>query len=69
LPRIGHIRRRLRRLLIIHGPMPTGELARNVYPRPHQECQVQHVRRTLPGIAVEDRRQRSRGEPIIWRLK
>jgi hypothetical protein len=68
-PPTGRIQTRVRRLLIAHGWMTTPQLMRAIYPCPTQHWHYGSVRDAARKFAVEDRRQRSRGEPIIWRLK
>jgi len=60
----------MRRLLIIAGrPMTTGQLARRIYPPPFRRWHADYVRRTAPLVAVRVRQVRSRGHPVLWRLK
>jgi hypothetical protein len=61
---------RIRRELIIAGrPLTTRQLMDRIYSRPTQHWHYGSVREAARKFAVEDRRQRSRGEPIVWRLK
>jgi hypothetical protein len=68
-PRVGHAVRGVRRLLIIHGPMTTGDLARSIYARPTQHWQYERVRLAARRFAVEATRRRSAGMPIVWQLR
>jgi hypothetical protein len=70
LPRVGRVQRQVRRLLVIHGPLPTGELARRINSCPTAEdWQLTQVRASARKFAVECGRRRSPGAPILWRLK
>ena len=68
-PRNGRIQTRVRRLLIIHGPMTTGDIARQIYARPTTDSNRLQVRRAARKFALEIGRRRSRGVPIIWKLR
>jgi hypothetical protein len=67
--RIGRIERRVRRALIIHGPMSTTELRLAVYGEPFRDWQRKQIRRAAAKFAVEVGRGRSGGMPTFWRLK
>jgi hypothetical protein len=67
--RIGRIERRVRRALIIRGPMSTTELRLAVYGQPFRDWQRKQIRRAAAKFAVEADRMRSPGAPIVWRLK
>jgi hypothetical protein len=68
-PRVGRIVCRVRRLLVINGSMTTGDIARSIYGRPTQHWQYERVRSAAARFAVEARRRRSAGAPIVWRLR
>jgi hypothetical protein len=68
LPRLGRIQIRIRRELIRAGkPLTTPELARRVYPR--TTPWTKYILVAAPKVAERLYRQRSRGGPIVWRLK
>ena len=67
--RIGRIQRQIRRLLIIHGPMTSGELARRLYPRPNKDWHWRQVRDSASRFAERIGNVRSPGRPVLWRLK
>ena len=52
-------------LLVIQGPMTTGELARSIYPRPTQHWQRRQVRQSASKFCERIRRVRSRGHPVL----
>jgi hypothetical protein len=69
-PRIGPVRRKLRRVLIVAGyPMTTGQLARRIYPPPFKRWHADYVRRAVPMVAERIGQVRSAGLPVLWRLK
>jgi hypothetical protein len=49
--------------------MTTGDIARLIYPRPTTDSNRLQIRRAARKFAIEVGRRRSRGVPIIWRLK
>jgi hypothetical protein len=67
--RVGRIERRVRRALIIHGPMSTTELRLAVYGQPFRDWHRKQIRKSATKFAVEVGRGRSGGMPIVWRLK
>jgi hypothetical protein len=69
-PAVGRVQRWIRRWLIFVGrPMTTVELARLIYRRPpsHPDCWT--IRQSALKFAVPIGRQRSRGGPMLWRLR
>jgi hypothetical protein len=65
-PRLGHLQRQIRRLLLTHGPMTTPELAGHIYARPTKNWHRYNVRRSATKFAERvGKRQRS----VLWALK
>jgi hypothetical protein len=67
-PRVGRLERAIRRHLILSERLTTTQLAQRIY-RTTKPWQLGNVRRAAPKFAVEVGRRRSRGVPILWRLK
>ena len=66
----GHIQTRIRRSLITAGrPLPTGELVRQIYPRPTQHWHYGSVREAAAKFAERVGYRASRGAPVLWKLR
>jgi hypothetical protein len=68
LPRAGRIQVRVRRCLIVDGPLSTSEIARRIFVRPTYS-QVNNVYRAARKFAERVGYRASRGKPVLWRLK